>query len=104
MLKRKFRGEKGRTIYKYLIKENLLIKDSKSAEEILKTLFDCPLSFLKEVNRKDGTKVCLFYVEDDNVFNEAVLFEVHISNSGNDWNYEYYKDLEAVQKAADNFE
>ena len=103
MLKRKFRGEKGRTIYKYLIEENSLIKDSKSAEEILNTLFDCPVSFLKEINRKEGTKVCLFYVEDDNVFNEAVLFEIHISKSGNDWNYNYYKNLEAVKKAAENF-
>jgi len=106
MLKRKFRREKARIVYKYLIEENSLIKDSKSAEEILNTLFYCPVTFLREVNRKDGTKVCLFYVDDyeDNIFNEAVLFEVHISKSGNDWNYHYYKNLEAVQKAADNFE
>ena len=106
MLKRKFRWEKARVLYKYLIEENSLIKDSQSAEKILNTLFDCPVSFLKEVNRKDGTKVCLFYVadEENNIFNEAVLFEVHIRKSGNDWNYNYYKNLEAVQKAAENFE
>ena len=88
MLKRKFRWEKAQVLYKYLIEENSLIKDSQSAEEILNTLCDCPVSFLKEVNRKDGTKVCLFYVadEENNIFNEAVLFEVHISSSGNDWN------------------
>ena len=70
MLKRKFRWEKAKVLYKYLIEENSLIKDSKSAEEILNTLFDCPVSFLKEVNRKDGTKVCLFYVadEENNIF------------------------------------
>ena len=61
MLKRKFRWEKAKVLYKYLIEENSLIKDSQSAEEILNTLCDCPVSFLKEVNRKDGTKVCLFY-------------------------------------------
>lgn len=106
MLKRKFRWEKAQVLYKYLIEENSLIKDSQSAEEILNTLFDCPASFLKEVNRKDGTKVCLFYVadEENNIFNEAVLFEIHISKSDNDWNYSYYKNLEAVQKAAGNFE
>jgi hypothetical protein len=105
MLKRKFRWEKAQVLYKYLIEENSLIKDSKSAEEILNTLFDCPVSLLKEVNRKDGTKICLFYVadEENNIFNEAVLFEVYISNSGNDWNYNYYKNFEAVQKAAENF-
>ena len=64
MLKRKFRWEKAKVLYKYLIEENSLIKDSQSAEEILNTLCDCPVSFLKEVNRKDGTKVCLFYVAD----------------------------------------
>lgn len=105
MLKRKFRWEKAKVLYKYLIEENSLIKDSKSAEEILNTLFDCPVTFLKEVIRKDGTKVCLFYVadEENNIFNEAVLFEVHISKSCNDWNYNYYKNLEAVKKAAENF-
>ena len=70
MLKRKFRWEKAKVLYKYLIEENSLIKDSESAEDI---------------------------------FNEAVLFEIHISKSGNDWNYSYYKNLEAVQKAAENF-
>ena len=105
MLKRKFRWEKAQVLYKYLIEENSLIKDSQSAEEILNTLFDCPVSFLKEVNRKDDTKVCLFYVadEENNIFNEAVLFEVHINKSGNDWNYNYYKNLEAVKEAAENF-
>ena len=105
MLKRKFRWEKAQVLYKYLIEENSLIKDSQSAEEILNTLCDCPVSFLKEVNRKEDTKVCLFYVadEENNIFNEAVLFEVHIRKSGNDWNYSYYKNLEAVQKAAENF-
>lgn len=105
MLKRKFRWEKAKVLYKYLIEENSLIKDSKSAEEILNTLCDCPVSFLKEVNRKDGTKVCLFYVadEENNIFNEAVLFEIYISKSGNDWNYNYYKNFEAVQKAAKIF-
>ena len=70
MLKRKFRWEKAKVLYKYLIEENSLIKDSQSAEEILNTLCDCPVSFLKEVNRKDGTKVCLFYVadEENNIF------------------------------------
>lgn len=62
MLKRKFRWEKAKVLYKYLIEENSLIKDSESAEEILNTLCDCSVSFLKEVNRKDGTKICLFYV------------------------------------------
>lgn len=105
MLKRKFRRE-SRTVYKYLIEENSLIKDSKSAEEILNTLFDCPVSFLREVNQKDGTKVCLFYVadEEDNIFNEAILFKIYIGNSGNDWRYDFYKNLEAVKKAAENFE
>lgn len=105
MLKRKFRWEKAKVLYKYLIEENSLIKDSESAEEILNTLCDCPVSFLKEVNLKDGTKICLFYVadEENNIFNEAVLFEIHISKSGNGWNYSYYKNLEAVQKAAENF-
>lgn len=104
MLKRKFRRE-SRTVYKYLIEENSLIKDSKSAEEILNTLFDCPVSFLREVNRKDGTKVCLFYVadEEDNIFNEAILFKIYISKSGNDWRYDFYKNLEAVQKEAEKF-
>lgn len=47
MLKRKFRWEKAKVLYKYLIEENSLIKDSQSAEEILNTLCDCPVSFLK---------------------------------------------------------
>lgn len=67
MLKRKFRWEKAQVLYKYLIEENSLIKDNQSAEEILNTLFDCPVSFLKEVNRNDGTKVCLFYVADEEI-------------------------------------
>lgn len=106
MLKRKFRWEKAKVLYKYLIEENSLIKDSKSAEEILNTLFDCPVTFLKEVIRKDGTKVCLFYVadEENNIFNEAILFKIYISKSGNDWRYDFYKNFEAVQKAAENFE
>lgn len=33
MLKRKFRWEKAKVLYKYLIEENSLIKDSESAEE-----------------------------------------------------------------------
>lgn len=106
MLKRKFRREKARIVYKYLIEENSLVKDSKSAEEILNTLFYCPVTFLREVNRKDGTKVCLFYVDDyeDNIFNEAILLKIYISSSGNDWKYDFYKNLEAVKKAAENFE
>lgn len=82
MLKRKFRRE-SRTVYKYLIEENSLVKDSKSAEEILNTLFYCPVTFLREVNRKDGTKVCLFYVDDyeDNIFNEAILFKILVAQA-----------------------
>ena len=80
MLKRKFRWEKAKVLYKYLIEENSLIKDSESAEEILNTLCDCPVSFLKEVNRKDGTKICLFYVadEENNIF---IYFCIGITNT-----------------------
>ena len=103
MLKRKFWKEKPLTLFNYLIKVNPLIKDSQTAQEVLDTLFEYS-SFLKEVIREDGTKICLFYVRDESCIDELVLFEIYIGEDGNDYHYENYGNWEALQNTVDNFE
>lgn len=87
-----------------MIKENPLIKDSQTAKEVLKTLFD-KVTFLKKAIQEDSTEVCLFCVEDETFETiEYLLFEVYIGLDSNDYNYNYYEDEYAVLDAADNFE
>lgn len=87
-----------------MIKENPLIKDNQTAQEVLETLFD-KVTFLKKSIQEDGTEVCLFCVEDETLESiEYLLFEVYIGLEGNDYNYNYYEDEYAVLDAADNFE
>lgn len=104
MIKQRFWDEEPETAFQYLIKENPLIKDSQTAQEVLETLFD-KVTLLKKAIQEDGTEVCLFCVEDETF--EAIeyfLFEVYIGLDNNDYNYNYYEDKYAVLDAADNFE
>lgn len=87
-----------------MIKENPLIKDSQTAQEVLETLFD-KVTFLKKIVQEDGTEACLFSVEDESFETiEYLLFEVYIGLESNDYNYNYYEDEDAVLDAVDNFE
>ena len=102
MIKGRFWDEEPETAFQYLIKENPLIKDSQTAKEVLKTLFD-KVTFLKKAIQEDGTEVCLFCVDDETFESiEYLLFEVYIGLESNDYNY--YEDEDAVLDAADNFE
>lgn len=104
MIKQRFWDEEPETAFQYLIKENPLIKDSQTAQEVLEALFD-KVTFLKKAIQEDGTEVCLFCVEDETFETiEYLLFEVYIGLDNNDYNYNYYEDEYAVLDAADNFE
>lgn len=104
MIKQRFWAEEPETAFQYLIKENPLIKDSQTAQEVLETLFD-KVTFLKKSIQEDGTEVCLFCVEDETLESiEYFLFEIYIGLDSNDYNYNYYEDEYAVLDAADNFE
>jgi hypothetical protein len=48
MIKPRFWDEEPETAFQYLIKENPLIKDSQTAQEVLETLFD-KVTFLKKI-------------------------------------------------------
>ena len=104
MIKQRFWDEEPETAFQYLIKENPLIKDSQTAQEVLEALFD-KVTFLKKAIQEDSTEVCLFCLEDETLETiEYLLFEVYIGSEGNDYNYNYYEDEYAVLDAADNFE
>ena len=64
MIKSRFWDEEPETAFQYLIKENPLIKDSQTAQEVLETLFD-KVTFLKKIVQEDCTEACLFSVEDE---------------------------------------
>lgn len=53
MIKGRFWDEEPETAFQYLIKENPLIKDSQTAKEVLKTLFD-KVTFLKKAIQEDS--------------------------------------------------
>ena len=51
MIKPRFWDEEPETAFQYLIKENPLIKDNQTAQEVLETLFD-KVTFFKEINSR----------------------------------------------------
>lgn len=103
MLKNKFSKESPTTVFNWLIKENPLLKDKDSAVKITETLFEDSF-FKREVIRDDDTKVYLFLVHDDSNIDEFILFEIYITEDGNDYNYENYYNIEDLKNRIKDFE
>ena len=102
MLKNKFSKESPTTVFNWLI-ENPLLKDKDSAVKITETLFEDSF-FKREVIRDDDTKVYLFLVHDDSNIDEFILFEIYITEDGNDYNYENYYNIEDLKNRVKDFE
>lgn len=103
MLKNKFSKESPTTVFNWLIKENPLLKDKDSTVKITETLFEDSF-FKREITRDDDTKVYLFLVYDDSNIDEFILFEIYITEDGNDYNYENYYNIEDLENRIKDFE